>query len=325
MAEEEPIGWLESVVLEGSEEPVRVTIEDREGSRLILRQIDPAEPEPPRVPIYEGDEVVVMQAISHMGMHTSAEVGDNSGFLFGYRVIPVRREPGVVYARTLRHGEEDTGERVHVRAGESVKFEAGSVVVELDHIDRSEPPSRSGYVPLTPVLWAWLSLGRPNASAARIRYLLSAARRLDTANLLLITVEEHRRDLTQNDLAAPAARRMLFELIGAVELVVVALGRALDMVRGAVQAIDAPAAVPEAIAESETAITAIRNAYEHIEDRALGKVRGKPDPVALTIFNHDQLLRHDRIVYGDHVVELAQVPQLLQRAREFFLEVAGTD
>ncbi len=115
-------------------------------------------------------------------------------------------------------------------------------------------------------------------------------------------------------------------MIGAVELAVVALGRAVDMVRGAANAIGASAQVPEAITKSEAAITALRNAYEHIEDRALGNVQGKPDPIALTIFDHDQLVRYDRIVYGRHRLELVtEVPELLQQARGFLLEAAGNE
>ena len=102
MEDRKPTGWLESVVLAGSDEHVRVTLQERQGSRLLFRQVDPGEPEPARVPIYDGDELVVMQAISHLSVHTSGEAGDASGFLFAYRVVPARREPGVVYARTLR-------------------------------------------------------------------------------------------------------------------------------------------------------------------------------------------------------------------------------
>jgi hypothetical protein len=42
--------------------------------------------------------------------------------------------------------------------------------------------------------------------------------------------------------------------------------------------------VPTSISSSQESLTAIRNAYEHIEDRALGQVNKKPHPEALTIF-----------------------------------------
>jgi hypothetical protein len=319
-------GWLDSVGIEGKDEPVRVTLEERIGSRVLLRQVDPGEPTPPRVRIHVGDELIVMQAVSYMSVHRSGDAAGRSGYLFCYRVVPARREPGIVYARTLRRGEADAGQRIHVRPGETIRFEAGSIVAELGHIDAMEPPSASGYVPLAPVLWTWLTLGGRDATPPRTRYLLAAARRLDTANLLLTTVELHRRDLKQQALATPALRRAMHELIGAVEVAIVALGRVLDMVKGAADKIGTCTPVPEAIIKSAPAITAIRNAYEHIEDRALGNVHGNPDARALTIFEHDELIDRDCIVYGHHELDLAtEVPELLHQARAFFIETAGDE
>lgn len=323
---DEPVAWLESVVLTEGAEPVRVTLEDRQGSRVLVRQLDPGEPEPSRVPLYEDDEIVLMQAISHIGVNTSSEVSDTKGFLFGIRIVPVRREAGAVYARTLRRDEPDSGQRVHVRPGEKLSLEAGSVVAELDHIDDLEAPSASGYVPLAPVLWTWLAIGQKGDQSERTRYLLAAARRLDTANLLLMEVEQRRDDLEREELAGPALRRSSFELVGAVELAIVALGRALDMVVKAHVAIRSPVAVPEKVLSSLSAVTAIRNAYEHIEDRALGTVHGKPNPVALTIFDHVQLIQNDRAVYGRHYLDLrAEVPELLRKARAFLKLAAGDE
>ena len=54
MSEREPIGWLETVTLEGSEESVTVVLEERQGNVVLLRQVDPCYPPPPRTPLYEG-------------------------------------------------------------------------------------------------------------------------------------------------------------------------------------------------------------------------------------------------------------------------------
>ena len=70
-------------------------------------------------------------------------------------------------------------------------------------------------------------------------------------------------------------------------------------------------------------MVAIRNAYEHIEDRALGNVHNKSDPVALTIFDHDTLLREDAIVYGPHRLTLDNdLPCLLAETREYLKNAA---
>lgn len=76
-----PVAWISDVTLEGSTEPVRVTLLRREGPRLILRQVDPCDAEPERVPVYEGDRIEVAQATSHVSLHTNDVVGDASGFL----------------------------------------------------------------------------------------------------------------------------------------------------------------------------------------------------------------------------------------------------
>jgi hypothetical protein len=54
---------------------------------------------------------------------------------------------------------------------------------------------------------------------------------------------------------------------------VIALGRGCDMVARAPELLGSAATVPTSISSSQEALTAIRNAYEHIEDRALGQVK----------------------------------------------------
>jgi hypothetical protein len=318
----EPTAWLSDVTLKGASASVRVIFVRREGHNVIVRQTDPGDGAPPRVPLWDGDRIVVMEALSHVSMHTSPEVGDVTGFLFGLRIVETRREGGTVYARTLRLGEVDDGSRVHVAPGESVTIEA--ITVELDYLDSLQEPSESGYVPLTPVLATWYSCG--SHDPAKVRYLLAAARRLDEANRRLIDVEQHRNALGADGLAGPAVRRHANALVGGVESAVIALGRAVDMADRAGQLIDATATVPALVTIHKPAITAIRNAYEHIEDRALGLERGRPHPDALTIFDYRRLLEHNAIVYGAHSLGLSDdVPQLLQDARAFFKMVAGTD
>ena len=45
----DPVGWIDKVRLEGSDDYVRVAFFERSGSDLLVRQIDPNEPEPPRI------------------------------------------------------------------------------------------------------------------------------------------------------------------------------------------------------------------------------------------------------------------------------------
>jgi hypothetical protein len=50
-----------------------------------------------------GDELIVMQALIHVSHHITPDVGRTDDLLFATRIVPVRREPGRVFARSLRN------------------------------------------------------------------------------------------------------------------------------------------------------------------------------------------------------------------------------
>lgn len=321
----EPAYWLGNVTLEGADAPVAVVLDGRDGNQVFVRQADPTDGEPPRIPIYNGERIVVMTAITAISVNQTEEVGRVDDLLTCARVVPVRREGNTVFARTLKHGEPDDGRRVHLRPGDQLTFKQGAVVIELDAIDEKEAAgtAEGEYVPITPVLWTWMSVGGEH-DQGKVRYLLAAARRLDAANVLLADVQQRRHDLNQEDLTGPVIRRRLFGLIAAVELAVVAVGRVCDMIDKAGTLIGSTVPVPPTVAAKRAAMNEIRNAYEHIEDRALGTVFGKPHSDALTIFNHADLLKHDRISYGTSSLDLnTEIPTLINEARQFLKDVAA--
>jgi hypothetical protein len=316
--------FLGKIALKTADDMVNVTLYERDGSKVLIRQVDPCDVDSGPVEIFDGDEIQLMEAISHIGLNTNSGVGSVDGFMFGMRVVPDRVEGTTVYARSLRRGETDDGRRVHTIPGGNLTFAAGSIVAELDHIDDQLPPTSSGHVPLTPSLWTWLSLGDGH-DESKTRYVLAAARRLDTANLLLIEVQTRIDALNQAGIAGPAIRLNLFEMVGTVEQAVIALGRALDMVMKTNQVIGRRVPVPKQLSRASTKVTAIRNAYEHIEDRAVGKVRGKPDPDALTIFDWRRLITEQVVVYGTQELDLAaEAPALIAAMRQYFKD-AVTD
>jgi len=317
--------YLGEVMVAGQDKPARVMLYERDGSQVLVRQVDPCDIDPAPVALFDGDEIKIMQAISHTGLNTNPEVGSVDGFLFHMRVVPVRTEGTTIYARTLRHDEVDDGRRVHAIPGGQITFEEGSIAAELDHIDAEAEATPSGHVPLAPVLWTWLNIGT-DQDEARTRFLLAAARRLDTANLLLIEVQERANRLNQEGLAGPAIRRNMFELIGCVEQAVISLGRAVDLVRKAKHQIGCTVPIPQVVAQARGAVKDIRDAYEHIDERAAGNAGQKPhpDPDALTIFDWKRLFTDHVIVYGNHELELTeQVPALIAAMREFFKSAAA--
>lgn len=307
----------------GKNKTVRAVFVKREGSYLLVRQMDPGEPEPEPIPAHDGDELEVAQAISHIGFNTVQEGGPET-FMHGVRVVQVRREPGVVYARTLRKGEPDLGSRIHAYPGEQIKFEEGAIVAELDHIDELTEPTDSGYVPLTPALSIWFSIGIHDDN--RVRYCMAAARALDSVNYRLIDVEAGEQRLSEEGLGGRIIRAHIVRLIADVESALISLGRAVRMVHKAASLIGTTTPVPPLVTKLGPAINEIRHAYEHVEERSVGKVHQKVDPNALMIFDHARLLTQDEIAYGGHVLNIkTDVPAVTTEARQFIKIVAGGD
>ena len=328
--------WLEvRLRLDGQDGESNAVLDERVGGTVFLRHADPADPpDPPRIHVRPGDRVVTTTPIAAASMNATAEVGRVDDMITWVRVVLDRRENGTVYGRTLREGEPDDGRRVHVRPGEQFVFEPGALSVSLDEIDRREPATETGHVNLAPVIWTWLQFAPPSAES--VRYVLAAARRLDAANRLLLSVQQARdrlsADTESGTVAGPVLRRHFADMLSSVEMLAVALGRVTDMICTAGTAIGCPVPVPPAVDAKKNAIRALRNAYEHIEDRALGQVNGKPDPQALTIFDYEPLLTEDTLVYGTHRLGVTdEIPSLLADMRQFIKDLvrapraAGTD
>jgi hypothetical protein len=82
--------------------------------------------------------------------------------------------------------------------------------------------------------------------------------------------------------------------------------------------------VPPSLTALAPGLTKIRNAYEHIEDRAQGNVNRRPDPQqALTIFDWTTLFNENAVTYAGERLDLAVVPGLLLDTRTFLKVAAG--
>ena len=81
----------------------------------------------------------------------------------------------------------------HLGPDDELRFDEGSITLELDAIDDVERQGRTGYVPATPALWTWFQAGAHDP--VKVRYPLAAARRLDAAAQRVAETEELRSDL----------------------------------------------------------------------------------------------------------------------------------
>ena len=355
-----PTGCLVAFKLNNSNQPPeRAMLSSREGNRVYVRAVDPCDPQPPSiratpgdqgtvlknalaelyvrkvapaddplddgVPLFDGDEVVALEHISHMSFHTTPEGGD--GFLFYLRVVPVREVPGKIFVRTLRYGEPDDGRRAHWGPGDTLTFEGGEPKITIDHVDEFEGQGVAGYAPLAPVLFTWMTLTAQHHSDAKRRFLLAAARRLDRAHTLFAHVGELRRELQVNPPeGAPAVRRAIFDLLGTIELALVALNRAMDMSAKANADIGTTVTVPADITTWRKCVTEIRDAYEHIDERAVGEIHKNPSQsqIALSIFDHERVVTDGVIAYGGYQIDLDNVvPDLITATRQYLKDAAA--
>ena len=189
----------------------------------------------------------------------------------------------------------------------------------LEDLDRENRPGPDGYAPVSNTLWTWLTVGTP-PDPALFRLLFAAARRLDTAHSLCVDVLGA---LTDRPEPFIKARQRLFGALGIAELMCVALGRAVDMFQSIPSTFLPPVTLPKTLSVASPALREIRNAFEHIEDRAVGNVRGKPHDDALSIFDQRDFIASGVLRYASYSLDLrSDVVPMLVDSRRAVLEVA---
>jgi hypothetical protein len=296
---------------------VPVKLDERVGHILWVRQLIEGE-EPDTEPIEVGTEDVVVPftPIHSISLHSSPTVGDVKGFMIGIPATQVRRDDFQrrIWLRTLRVEEMDNHQPARAPWGYDITFDAGSIALELEWIDRQFPVGDDGYAPLTNVVWTWMNIGVAPNSDVLSRYALAAARRLDTAHRHFTIFSD---DLNQLDpeLPGPMMRQRIFQIMGEIEVFVIALSRAVDMATdiNSLDGVSVP--IPKSIVDAKKVLTKFRDAYEHIEDRAKGLVRSKPHQDALTIFDWTPLFTEQVITYGGRRFDLRLVPTLILEVR----------
>ena len=89
---------------------------------------------------------------------TLLNMGPDDEFLHSGRIVPDGSDGDTVFARSLRPGEEDTGEGVHIPAGKRLVIRAGGLSFSSDEIDARSPKGRGGYAPVADTIWTWYRL-----------------------------------------------------------------------------------------------------------------------------------------------------------------------
>ncbi len=214
------------------------------------------------------------------------------------------------------------GKSVQLRPGDKVVLMPGALEMSLEAIDEQMAVrSDDGYATVTNTLWSWLMIGTPK-TLNTVRFLLTTARRLDASHWLLRLVRARLTEFENTEQGIPK-RNLRYEIIGVVEMAIVTLYRALQMASQINSKFSVSTPFPSSVVAKLKDIKAIRDAYEHIEDRALGLVRGKPHADALSVFNHIRLIEDRVVVYGTHELNIDdEATQLLIETRCYLMTIA---
>ena len=153
------------------------------------------------------------------------------------------------------------------------------------------------------------------------RLLFATGRRLDTAHALCAAAMQA---LSGPNEPFIKARARIFESLGHAELMCVALNRAIEMYGRVSFEFRIQVVEPDAVSTIRPALRQIRNAFEHIDDRAVGRVRGAQHPDALSIFDQRDYLSNGVLRYGAYSLDLrAQVTSALVECRQALFDIAA--
>ena len=216
-------------------------------------------------------------------------------FLFLGRLIPIGREGNTVYARTLRHGEEDTGEAVHLNAGDRLVIPAGEFLFNTDQIDELSPKRMGGYAPIANTVWTWHQIAGEEPEYAH--FLFALAQRLDAAHDLWSQAIQDREDAIKSD--GIVRRAGLFEALSTAQMAVIAFGRAIVMVETLVAQYCPDLKTPEETEKVQRAVRQLRRSFEHIDERAQGKAapNSEVDLRAWSIFDQSEFVERAVLRY----------------------------
>ena len=244
---------------------------------------------------------------------TLLNMGPDDQFLHFGRVVPAGSDENAVYMRSLRPGEEDTGEAVHVPAGKRLVIKAGDLSFSSDEIDARSPKGRGGYAPVADTIWTWYRMvGAEDQSLLML--LLAAARRLDATHVFWSATMDA---LDESRTAAGIERRaILFRALAMAEVTVISLSRVVEMLYRLEREFCLGLRIPERIDSSRATLRRIRHALEHIDDRALGKARDDTADSAMSIFIQPHFVDQGVLTYaGEGMVFTTGLPVALGHCR----------
>ena len=316
---------VERMPSEKSGEPgVPAFLEERRGRQVWIRAKRDGDPEDAvQIVVHPGDVVIPFIPVPWLSLHTSSTPGDGSGFLVGVPLMEISRDDvsKVVYARTCRTIEPMPKVGPRWPHGYDFQLPAGEVAIELDYVDQQTPKDVDGYQPLTDALWTWMSIGKVQGDDILVRYLLAAARKLDGAHRALRRAEVCLSAMGV-ETPGPILRGKIFEYLAEIEGCIISLNRVLAMASRISEVADVTIPLPSEVARLTPMLKEFRDAYEHIDERARGLVKTKPNPYAVSIFEWAPLLQGS-LSYNGVVIQIEEVEASMVEMRAFLKTVAS--
>ena len=250
---------------------------------------------------------------------TLLNLGPADGTLHIGRMVPAGSDGNTVYMRSLRHGEEDTGEVVHVPAGKRMVIRAGDLSIDSEELDAKSPVGRGGYAPVADTIWTWYRIAGAEDSRL-LMLLLATARRLDATHVFwagTMDALDEAQSLENNE-----RRSTLFRALAMAEVTLISLSRQMEMIYRLEQEFNLGLQFPENFDSNKLAWRRMRNALEHIDDRAMGQAKDGTADSAMSIFFQPYFVDQGVLTYADHALSFAEgVPLVLGECRELIKSV----
>ena len=258
--------------------------------------------------------------IKYISITLGPKVGDDD-LLASVQVVPAGRNSNKVYGRTLNQGEPDSSEGISIEAGETLEFPAGSISFTMADVDRYSKPETNGYAPVANTVWSWLAIPPFQYDQTFVNYLLAASRRLDAAHKHCLEALRFPTDLPNEK--GFRAREAMFYALGEAESMCIALSRAVRMIDRAQETISSPTVVPQEVSSIKDTVIAIRDAFEHIDERAIGKAHKENSADAMSVFDQSDFFTSGVLRYAGRSLDIRNevIPALIA-GRRFIIDAA---
>ena len=235
------------------------------------------------------------------------------------RLVPAGRDGNKVFARMLRPGEEDSGEAVRIEAGDQLVIPPGGLSFDSREIDAQSPKGLGGYAPVANSVWTWYQFAPVRQGF--FLHLFSLARRIDSAHALWALVAQEREEAAKEQ--GIARRSKYFSALAVAEVTVIALYRGVVMVEELNKTFSLGLDIPQSLQSIQSVIRDMRHSFEHIDDRAQGRVNllGTLSPDSLTIFDQQDFIDSSMIHYQGRTLDFdKKVLAALLECRELIMK-----